>query len=193
MISASHLANLVAKPPGRDRALALLYYAAAVVGLVVATCLALASLAARYDAYTESADLLARLESRRAPQAQGDGGGKLAIQGSPFLEATTLTIAGAELQKHVTALVRDGKGNVLSSQVDLQPAEGSTDSVSLTITAELDQSAMQKLLYEIEAGMPLLFIDRLSIQPVPQQGGAASGTRLRVQLTISGQWQQAKS
>jgi len=192
--SASHVARLLAILPGRDRALALLYYVAAIGGLVVVTWLALTSLADRYAAYSGSADLLARMESRRTPQTQEEreDGGILAMTGSPFLEATTLTIAGAELQKHVTALVRMGGGNVLSSQVDLQQAEGSSEHVGLTITAEVDQSALQKLLYDIEAGMPLLFIDRLLIQPVQLQGGDSSGARLRAQLTISGQWQQAK-
>jgi general secretion pathway protein M len=192
MTTASRVARLLAGLPERDRALALLYFVAAIGGLVVVTWLALASLADRYAAYSESADLLAKLEGRRTPPAQGEGadGGNLAMTGSPFLEATTLTIAGAELQKHITALVQASGGNVLSSQVDLQQAEGSSEHVGLTITVEVDQSAVQKLLYDIEAGMPLLFIDRLQIQPVQAQGGDSSGARLRAQLTISGQWQQ---
>lgn len=185
-------ANLLAKLPGRDRALALLYYGAAIFGLVMATWLSLAALGERYAAYSESAERLAKMESRRTPQAQGEDGGSLALPGSPFIEATTLTIAGAELQKHITGLVREGGGNVLSSQVDLQQSEGSTDRVSLSMTAELDQSAVQKLLYDIEAGMPFLFIDRLLLQPVQQHGGDSSGSRVRAQLSISGQWQQAK-
>ncbi len=192
MIGASHSARLLAKLPGRDRALALLYYGAAVVGLVAVSWLALGSLADRYAAYSENAELLARMESRLAPRTPGKDDAGLATAGSPFLEATTLTIAGAELQKHVTALAREVGGNVVSSQVDLQQDEGSADRVSLTMTAELDQAAVQKLLYDIEAGMPLLFIDRLQIQPVQQQGGATAGARLRAQLSVSGQWQQAK-
>jgi general secretion pathway protein M len=186
-------AGILAKLPGRDRALVLLYYVAAILGLVVATWLALAGLADRYAAYSESAGLLARMESRRTPATQGGEDAGPAMKGSPFLEAPTLTIAGAELQKRVTALVRDVGGNVLSSQVDLQQPEGSTDHVSLTISAEIDQPAVQKLLYDIEAGMPFLFIDRLLLQPVEQQGGMIPGSRLRAQLSISGQWQQAKS
>jgi len=184
--------DLLAKLPGRDRALALLYYVAAIVGLVLATWLALGSLAGRYAAYSESADLLARMESRGTAPTQAGEDGSVAITGSPFLEAATLTTAGAELQKHVTALVREGGGNVLSSQVDLQQPEGSTDRVSLTMTAEIDQSAVQKLLYEIEAGMPFLFIDRVLLQPAQHQAGIAPGSRLRAQLSISGQWKQAK-
>lgn len=184
--------DLLTKLPGRDRALVLLYYVSAIIGLVAMTWLALGGLGERYAAYSESADLLTRLESRRAsatPGAENDGP---TMSGSPFLEAPTLTIAGAELQKRVTALVRDVGGSVLSSQVDLQQPEGSTDRVSLTISAEIDQPAVQKLLYDIEAGMPFLFIDRLLLQPVQEQGKPTADSRLRAQLSISGQWQQAQ-
>lgn len=184
-------ADLLARLPGRDRSLAVLYYVSTILGLVAATWLALATLADRYSAYSESAALLERMERRHTAGALAEDGG-LAMTGSPFLEAETLTIAGAELQKHVTALVREGGGNVLSSQVDLQQAEGSTDHVSLTMSAELDQSAVQKLLYDIEAGMPLLFIDRLLLQPVQQQSGDPAVSRMRAQLSISAQWKQAK-
>jgi general secretion pathway protein M len=186
--------TLFARLPGRDRSLALAYYVLAIIGLIVVAWLALASLADRYAAYSESADRLERMESRRAPEVEDEATAAAAMTGSPFVEASTLTIAGAELQKQVTELVREGGGNVVSSQVDLQQPEGFTDRVSLGLTAELDEPAVQKLLYDIEAGMPLLFIDRLLLQPVqqPQQGKAGSGTRLRVQLNISGQWQQAK-
>jgi general secretion pathway protein M len=183
--------DLLEKLPGRAHALAVTYYIAAIVGLALATWLSLGSLADRYAAYSSSVDLLARMESRRAATAPGDDGGPVVMESAPFLEAATLTIAGADLQKRVTALVHEAGGNVLSSQVDLQQPEGSTDHVGLTISAEIDQAEVQKLLYEIEAGMPFLFIDRLQLQPVQQQGGTASGPRLRIQATISGQWQQA--
>jgi general secretion pathway protein M len=183
---------LISRLPGRDRALALLYYAAAIVALLLVIWLALAELGARYAAYSETTALFARMESRHAPNGEGKDGGSFTLPGSPFIEAASLTIAGADLQKHVTALVQDSGGNVLSSQVDLQQSEGSTDHVSLAITTELDQSAVQKLLYDLEAGMPFLFIDRLLIQPVQQHGADASGSRVRIQLTISGQWRQAE-
>ncbi len=184
--------DLLAKLPGRERALVVLYYVAAIVCLVATTWLALGGLAERYAGYSESADLLERMESRRTTAARGGEDGSLARTGSPFLDAPTLTIAGAELQKHVTALVRDAGGSVLSSQVDLEQAEGASDRVSLTIAAEIDQAAVQKLLYDIEAGMPFLFIDRLLLQPVQEQGKSTPGSRLRAQMSISGQWQQAK-
>jgi general secretion pathway protein M len=55
----------------------------------------------------------------------------------------------------------------------------------------MEQPALQKLLYDLEAGMPFLFVDQLDVQ-VPQttatnEGGSAG--RIRVVLGVSGQWQ----
>jgi general secretion pathway protein M len=57
----------------------------------------------------------------------------------------------------------------------------------------MDQPALQKLLYDLEAGMPFLFVDQLDVQ-VPQTTVAnenGSG-RIRVVLGVSGQWQGNK-
>jgi general secretion pathway protein M len=52
---------------------------------------------------------------------------------------------------------------------------------------------LQQLLYDLEAGMPFLFIDQLVVQGL--QGAAPagdSGSRLRLLISVSGQWQAAK-
>jgi general secretion pathway protein M len=101
-----------------------------------------------------------------------------------------VTVAGAALLQRVTSMVTKLGGNVLSSQVDLQ---GTEKNGFLTIIAncDIDQSALQRLLYEIEVGMPFLFVDQLSVQAA--SGFASSGEgRLRVLLSVSGQWQGAK-
>jgi general secretion pathway protein M len=57
----------------------------------------------------------------------------------------------------------------------------------------MEQPALQKLLYDLEVGMPFLFVDQLDVQ-VPQttaNEGAGSG-RIRVVLGVSGQWQGNK-
>lgn len=187
-------AGLLDKLPARDRLLALVYYIAVGLGLVATTGFALASLVGHQAAYSETALRLDRIEGRRASGMEGKDGTGPAMTGSPFLEGGSLTIAGAALQKRISTAVEEAGGNVSSSQIDLQQAEGSTDWVSLTANCEIDQAALQKLLYDIEAGMPFLFIDRLLVQPVQQSGqsAAAQPSRLRVQVSVSGQWQQAK-
>jgi general secretion pathway protein M len=117
------------------------------------------------------------------------------MSGSPFLEGRTVEVAGAALQQRVVAAVRDAGGNVQSSQVDLQGSQAKQGYVSLSANCEVGQGALQQLLYDLESGMPFLFIDQLVVQ-MPQSGGGAGveteAARMRVQIDVSGQWQVTK-
>ena len=57
----------------------------------------------------------------------------------------------------------------------------------------MEQPALQKLLYDLEVGMPFLFVDQLDVQ-VPQTTAQSEGVtgRIRVVLGVSGQWQAIK-
>ena len=177
----------------RAHAVPLLGYAALIMGLAVITWLALASLAGDYADYTAAADMLDRLEGRKP--SRGVRPCVSAMSGSPFLEGRTVTIAGAALQQRVVAAVKDAGGNVLSSQVDLQGSQAKQGYVSLSANCEVGQSALQQLLYDLESGMPFLFIDQLVVQ-MPQSGGGigieTEAARMRVQIDVSGQWQVTK-
>jgi general secretion pathway protein M len=43
--------------------------------------------------------------------------------------------------------------------------------VGLVVSCEIEQPELQKLLYDIEVGMPFLFVDQLDVQ-VPQKTAA---------------------
>jgi general secretion pathway protein M len=177
----------------RARALPLLGYAGVIVGMAIIAWLALASLAGDYADYAAAADLLDRLEGRKP--ATGPSGLASGMSGSPFLEGPTVEVAGAELQQRVVAAVREAGGNVQSSQVDLQGPQAKQGYVSLSANCEVAQGALQPLLYDLESGMPFLFIDQLVVQ-MPQSGGGAGveteAARMRVQIDVSGQWQVTK-
>ena len=177
----------------RSHAVPLLAYAVLIMGLAVITWLALASLAGDYADYTAAADLLDRLEGRKP--ATGPSGLASGMSGSPFLEGRTVEVAGAALQQRVVAAVRDAGGNVLSSQVDLLGSQAKQGYISLSANCEVGQVALQELLYDLESGMPFLFIDQLVVQ-MPQSGGGAGveteAARMRVQIDVSGQWQVTK-
>jgi general secretion pathway protein M len=106
-----------------------------------------------------------------------------------------VTIAGAALQQRMVTAVNDAGGNVLSSQIDLQGSETKQGYVRLSANLEIDQSNLQQLLYELETGMPFLFIDQLVVQ-MPQSAGRidteTETPRMRVQIDVSGQWQVSK-
>jgi len=193
MISPMLRAHLVQKLFTRAHAVPLLGYAALIMGLATITWLALASLAGDYADYRAAADLLDRLEARKSSaEAYSLASGPA---GSPFLEGRTVEVAGAALQQRVVAAVKDVGGSVLSSQVDLQGSQAKQGYVSLSANCEVGQSALQQLLYDLESGMPFLFIDQLVVQMPQSSGGAgveAETARMRVQIDISGRWQVTK-
>ncbi|MGA2125467.1 MAG: type II secretion system protein GspM [Xanthobacteraceae bacterium] len=164
-------------------------YVAAVAALVAVTGLALADIYQRHVALAAATDMLDRVEGRR-PALGGamSAGGPV---GSPFLEGQTVTVAGAALLQRVAAAVTKVGGNVLSSQVELQGSEAKDGFVSLIVSCELDQPALQQMLYDVEAGMPFLFVDQLVVQ-APQAAASADGGRMRVLLGVSGKWQETK-
>ncbi|MBR1175256.1 type II secretion system protein M [Bradyrhizobium sp. KB893862 SZCCT0404] len=131
--------------------------------------------------------MLDQLEGRRPAVARRGTAGVGEPSGSRFLEGATVTVAAATLLQRVTAAVVKQGGNVLSSQVDLQGTGAKAGFLSVMASCEIDQPGLQQLLYDVEAGMPFLFIDQLVVQ-APLSFGASTESKLRVLLTVSGQW-----
>ena len=94
------------------------------------------------------------------------------------------------MQARVEAAVKEAGGVVLSSQIDLQGPQAAEGFISLTESLEIDQAALQTLLYDLEAGMPYLFVENLAIQ-APQAVGEAEAAPMRVLIVVSGQWRDA--
>jgi general secretion pathway protein M len=170
---------------------ATLAYGLALVVLLLIAWGALASVYERYTAYVAAGELLDQMEGRKPGAAGVNAGANAAPTGSPFLEGPTVTVAGAALQQRINGAVTKVGGNVLSSQVDLEGSKAKQGYVSLVASCEVDQPALQQLLYDLEAGMPFLFVDQLVVQ-APQSGTSEEGGRMRVLLGVSGQWQGAQ-
>ncbi len=165
-------------------------YAGLVLLLLILIVSSLVDLLGQRAAVDASAAMLEQLEGRsKAPAPGGRPSDAVAPAGSAFLEGATVTVAGAALLQRVAGAVTKLGGNVLSSQLDVQGTHAKAGFVSMIASCELDQPALQPLLYDLEAGMPFLFIDQLAVQ-VPT---TASGEgKLRILLAVSGQWQGAK-
>jgi general secretion pathway protein M len=169
--------------------LAVLGYAAAVVALLAMAWSGIADILDRRQSVAAASDLLAQLEGRKAsPLAAGGVGGSQVPTGSPFLEGQTLTVAGAALLQRVADAVTKVGGNVLSSQVDVQGVQAKDGFVNVLASCELDHAALQRLLYDLEAGMPFLFIEQMVAQS-PQTATPHEGGRMRLLLAVSGRWQ----
>lgn len=161
-------------------------YVALVIILLVAIWASLTDVYQRRQALANMTDLLNRLEAHEHSARVKTMSGSVP-SGSPFLQGSTVTIAGAALLQRVASAITRHGGNVLSSQVDLNGAHAKQGFVTLVISCEVAQTNLQALMYDVEAGMPFLFIDQL-VATAPQTSAAADGGRLQLLLAVTGQW-----
>ncbi|MGJ5208517.1 type II secretion system protein GspM [Bradyrhizobium sp. HKCCYLR20261] len=161
-------------------------YAGLLLMLGAATVLPVRSLLDQRTELEALTDTLRLLDAHSMAVGREDRGGG-AVAGSAFLEGPTVTVAGAALLQRLNEVVGRHGGSVSSSQIDVQGPRASDRQVSVGASFEADQTALQPILYELEAGMPCLFIDELAVD-----GGAPaamSNGRLRITIMVSGQWQ----
>ena len=95
-----------------------------------------------------------------------------------YLSETTAALAAAELQEMAKEVVRANGGTLTSTQV-LQTrggAQGSDGRVMIRVQMSGDTEALQRVVYALESGQPLLFVDKLTVQARPRARG-----RTRVQ------------
>ena len=182
--------NAIARALTHSPLIAVVLYLAVAGGLLVTVGVAIASIFDHQRALAQTSDLLDQLQGRRA---RGGAAPSAEHPGTPFLEGPTVTVAGAALLQRVAAAVGNVGGTVQSSQVDVLGTQAKDGFVGLVVSCEMEQQALQKVLYDLEVGMPFLFVDQLDVQ-VPQATAAdeAGAGRIRVVLGVSGQWQGNK-
>jgi general secretion pathway protein M len=168
---------------------AMVVYAGLLCILLAMTFGSIADLFSQRATVNASAAMLEQLEGRTVPARGARPGDGRMPSGSAFLEGATVTVAGAALLQRVAAAVTKHGGNMLSSQLDVQGPRAKAGFVSMVASCELDQAALQPLLYDLEAGMPFLFVDQLDVQTTTASLGEG---KLRILLGVSGQWQGAK-
>ena len=166
-------------------------YVAVVTAFLATTWFHITDFMERRDAVAAAGDTLSHLEGRNPPPPHVNADGTAVVAGSPVLEGPTVTVAGATLLQRVAGAVTRVGGNILSSQVDLQGAQSKNGFVKVSVDCEVDQPSLQQLLYDLEAGMPFLFVDQLVAQ-APESATSASLQRMRVSILVSGQWQGIK-
>jgi general secretion pathway protein M len=166
-------------------------YTCLLLVLMAATALPLKGLLDQQTAVDSLGDTLLRLERHGPAAARPAAGADGTAVGSSFLEGATVTVAGAALLQRVVGAVTRHGGSVLSSQLDLQGTQSKEGFLSVTASCDLDQPALQEVVYDLEAGMPFLFVDQLAVQ-APTASTGLSGGKLRVLISVSGQWQGAQ-
>jgi general secretion pathway protein M len=164
-------------------------YACLIAALLFIAFSSISDVVDRHAQVAAATNMLEQLDGRRAPAAHS--GDVTVPTGSPYLEGATVTVAGANLLQRVAGAVVKLGGNVLSTQLDVQGAPSRGGLLSMIASCEIEQSQLQKLLYDLEAGMPFLFVDQLEVQAPLNNSDAGSG-KLRILIAVSGQWRGTK-
>jgi general secretion pathway protein M len=187
-----NISNLFTGLLARFPAGAAIFYFGLVMVFAITAWTTVAEILDRRDAVAATAAVLSQLEGRN-PAAPGGRGKNVepTTAGSPLLEGATVTIGGANLLQRVAGSVARFGGNILYTQVDLQGTQSKDGFVGVTVSCEVEQPALQQLLYDLEAGMPFLFVDQLVAQGPAVPGTTPEG-KLRVLISVSGQWQGSK-
>ena len=186
MSSLSAPAKLVTSSP----LLATVAYVGLVAVLLFTVVTSISDLMDQRGEVAASANMLEQLDGHRTG-AKRSVPGETMPSGSAYLEGATVTIAGASLLQRVASAVSKFGGNVLSTQLDVQSPSSKPGFLSMVASCEIEQPQLQQLLYDLEAGMPFLFVDQLVIQTPTTATGSQPG-KLRVLLGVSGQWRGAK-
>jgi general secretion pathway protein M len=174
--------------PTRRDMFAALAYVMLIVTLCTTSTVLLWNTIERFGAADSDQVTLARLKGHAPSNLEPSGEGWPA--GSPFLEGSTVTLASAALLQRVTSAIARSGGSVISSEIEPQQQRPKDDHVKATAICEVTQaSVLQQILYDLEAGMPFLFIDQLVVEAAPQSDNA---NRLRVRVTVSGLWPGTK-
>ena len=164
--------------------LAVAVYLAAVACFLGGSLWLIGDLMTRSDRVAQMSSRLEQL-SARSPQRKVGAPDKAGL--SLFLSGRTMTIAAAALEQRVKDAVERSGGELTSSQVEPDNQDAKDGFVRLTASIEVDQPGCQKILYEVEAGTPYLFVDKLSIQS-PEDFGEPETGRFRMTLAVVAQW-----
>jgi hypothetical protein len=131
---------------------------------------------------------------RRRP-AQGGDTREIEITVKPFLPEENFALAANALQKRVVGLIEQTNGRLITVSVD-PPVLGDEElarRVSVQVTAELTNDALQKVLYQLETAVPFAFVDGFAASR--REAGAGAGEakestqvapRLSVSLSVTG-------
>jgi general secretion pathway protein M len=167
-------------------------YVGLLVALLFAVIVSVSDVIGLRNEVKASTAMLEQLDGRK-PKGSGETGEAAMPTGSAYLEGATVTVAGATLLQRVSSSVTTVGGNVLSTQLDVPSSPSKAGFISMIASCEIEQVRLQQVLYDIEAGMPFLFIDQLVVQPSGEEASKQDGPgKLRVLLGVSGQWRGAR-
>ena len=117
----------------------------------------------------------------------------LAASGRPTQDGREALLAGessgmlgAELQRHMIELARQNGLSLRSTQVAPAKREPVLTVVGLELSLHGELAGLRSLLYAVEAGMPVLFVEALSIKTSQARPAAQKPVALDISLKVRG-------
>lgn len=148
------------------------------------------SLQARAGAERENSErreMLSRLEARLRLNA----GRPTAAPPAAFLDASTPGLASAQLQSYIERLAGDKNASLVSSGAETAKRDDAPDSVRIQATLDMNLQSLRAILYQLESGMPYVFVDGLAVQPVNAAAGrSVEDPLLRTTLSLRALWRR---
>jgi general secretion pathway protein M len=114
-----------------------------------------------------------------------------------FLEGANYALAANSLQQHIVQMVEQAGGKIVTVAIETPAAtEQTSRRVIVQVRSELDNDALQSVLYGLESGRPLVLVDSLNVHRAVnegEKGDAKHSPRLTVELRAVGFYRGAKS
>lgn len=125
------------------------------------------------------ADLADRLEQLRNDRSSDEG----------YLEGENETLVAAQLQNRVRSVIQESGAKLASTQVLPGADEEGFRRIAVRVSMACTMADLQKILYELEAGRPYLFLDNVDVsgeQARRRIGEPASREELNVSFDVFG-------
>ena len=109
-----------------------------------------------------------------------------------YMAADTSTLASATLQKLVVQSVARASGKIIettSLDVEQSETEPANRIVSIRASFDIDNDGLLTLLHGLETGLPLVFIDRVSVRHLPGDDSGKDASLLRADIEATARWQ----
>jgi len=110
-----------------------------------------------------------------------------------YLQKSSTMLAASDLQQRVKTAIESLGGALVSTQVLPVTTEGTFSRVAIRAQMTADTEILQRLVHDLEASRPLLFIDELQVRSQPirrrdpnDRGKTLVETRLTIQFELSG-------
>jgi hypothetical protein len=108
-----------------------------------------------------------------------------------YFAAGTPTLASAALQQRIVQSVGDASGKIIettSLDAGEDAAASSNQRVEIRASFDIDNDGLLELLHGLETGLPLVFVDKISIRRLPDDDDGKGRGMLRVDLEANARW-----